>query len=304
MNYENTALNDINAKIEQINTLLNEVREGFNEARARELLSGSFKELEKNANDKIIEASLNAFTELRTNLDRQISERTSALFGENKEELLSLVLQNLNLENESQRIAREFLEQNRVNFNEVARDFLGAENLESFISENKEALNEQIREFEAEKDAKKAQLNTALNELDISVKKAVQIKANAELKSYIAKNSVEVFKPFSLHFLKDSFLQDKYFRSKVSAESKKATRDFLEQNHLESTSEALLSINADLAEAFFNSHFVREQAFLQNLTLSAMNLNNELRHISEIINNIIAFKKGEDLTRKKVFKVV
>ncbi|MBS4276047.1 hypothetical protein [Campylobacter vulpis] len=304
MNYEHSALNDINAKIEQINTLISQVREEFNEAKAKELLSGSFKELEKAQNDKITETSLNAFTELKASMDNQISEKTTALFGENKTELLSLVLKNLNLENESEKIAREFLKQNKESFNQIARDFLEAENLESFIAENKEALKEQIKEFESEKEAKKEALNTALNELDLSVKRAVEIKADEELKSYIAKNSVEVFKPFSLHFLKDSFLNDEYFRGKVSAESKRATKEFLEQNHLESTSEALLKINADLAEGFFNSHFIKEQAFLQSLTLSAMNLNNELRHISEIMSNLIGFENGEDLANKKVFKVI
>lgn len=304
MNYEHSALSDINAKIEQINTLLEEVKADFNESKANELLKGSFDELALKQSEKLVESTAAAFVELKAKMEREVSEKTSSLFGENKEELLNLVVNEINLEQISEKTAQSFLKQNENTFKEMADTLLENQNLTGFCDEKKGEINANLEQFKESVKEKENELNTALSSLESNVKRAVEIKSEKELKSYIEKNAVEVFKPFSLHFLKDSFLNDSFFRASVRAQSKIATREFLENNHLESVSEALLNINADLAKDFFNSHFIKEQAFLQSLTLSAMNLNNELRHISEALESLRAFEAGENLASKKVFKVV
>lgn len=305
MNYENQALNEIQAKIDALQKLLDEAKANLEDKAIQDKFAFSFENLEKALKLEIKNANEQSKESLQNQISLDVKQNTSELFALSKDEILKSISAQIDTGALSLDMAKQFLKENEKNLQSVVGEELQKQDFQSIINAHKQSLNENLQASLDESKKSAAKLERELGLINLNYKRLVDEKSEATLKEYINEHKASIFKPFSLNFLKDDILQDRDLKRYYKVIAAESIKDKLNEDGLkEEISESLLNLNKEVSDEFFNSAYYNEQRFLQNLVLTSLSTINELKVFNLTLNELERLAQGEDIDKQNIYKVI
>lgn len=305
MNYENQALNEIQAKIDALQKLLDEAKANLEDKAIQDKFAFSFENLEKALKLEIKNANEQSKESLQNQISLDVKQNTSELFALSKDEILKSISAQIDTGALSLDMAKQFLKENEKNLQSVVGEELQKQDFQSIINAHKIKLDESLQEELNEGKKATAKLERELGLINLNYKRLVDEKSERALKEYINEHKASIFKPFSLNFLKDDILQDRDLKRYYKVIAAESIKDKLNEDGLkEEISESLLNLNKEVSDEFFNSAYYNEQRFLQNLVLTSLSTINELKVFNLTLNELERLAQGEDIDKQNIYKVI
>lgn len=305
MNYENQALTEIQAKIDALQKLLDEAKAKLEDKAIQDKFAFSFENLEKALKLEIANANKQSTQSLQNQISLDVKQNTSELFALSKDEILKSIAGKIDTGALSLDMAKQFLKENEKNLKSAVGEELKKQDFQTLINAHKLKLDENLQEGLNEGKKATAKLEKELENINLNYKRLVDEKSEATLKEYINEHKANLFKPFSLNFLKDDILQDRDLKRYYKVIAAESIKDKLNEDGLkEQLNESLLELNQQISDDFFNSFYYNEQRFLQNLILTSLSTINELKILNLTISDLKALIQGEDIDKQKIYKVI
>ncbi|TQR31799.1 hypothetical protein DMB92_05270 [Campylobacter sp. MIT 99-7217] len=298
MNYENANLAEISRLKDELKELLNEAKLSLEQEAINEKLAFSFESLKDELKALLQKQSKESKESLEKDFKLSVQTSTKELFEQSKEEALDEIKQGFDYANLSEEVIKNFTEQESIldNFRLVLKTRLENVPVADIVDNFKEDLNAHFEKSVNECEKIEQKLKNELENVNFNFHNMLEEKSEEVLKAFIEEHKSELFKPFSLAFLKNDLLKDEDFKAAYKKEARLVLSLHLENTKLKDEFEnALLNLNGQISEDFFQSEYLKEQRFLQNIVLSSLALGNELKILQENMKWLKSFKQNEDL---------